>query len=105
MFFMNHSAGTEISPILLMIVILIFASSLYLLRKFSKYEYAKNESYKNFALNHLNEIEYMHMKGSSEVVCVIKMKNKKPEIAGYGIDAVRLYTKIISTRPELDNLK
>lgn len=87
--------------ILIMVPIIIVVLTLVFFKKLANNENKKMLEDQDFALANPDKIEKVKLVDHREVFCVVTLKGKSPVIIANGVQAVRVFDKLILAKPEL----
>lgn len=95
----NVQHTTSLLLIIASIAIIVLACML--MRKMSSHDHNKMLKAQSFALENPEKIETIKLVDRNEVYCVVKMHGASPEIIANGVEAVRVYDKLMLLNPTL----
>lgn len=81
--------------------IAIVVLSLWLFRKMALSDHNKMLEHQAFAMKNPNKIEKIKLVDRREVYCVVTIADKQPEIIAQGVQAVRIFDKLVAANPSL----
>lgn len=89
------------SGLLISLALLIVILGCILMRRMTANEHSKMLKAQSFALENPEKIEKMKLVDRSEVFCVVTLSDKSSAVIAYGVEAVRVYDKLILLNPKL----
>lgn len=94
----NYSTFTYILIVACFIIPIL---GIVLLRKMANHDHKTMLEAQDFALNNPEQIAKIKLVDGSEVFCVVTLKDQKSVIVAQGVQAVRVFDKLIVANPRL----